>query len=214
MAQRYARIDVDFFHKNTARKLQTELGLAGPLVFLSLILRAKDGIEPGVFVYRSEAVGWEKLGFDPEAMPFTLDTFFTTTGRLRQTSRKRLGDIWNVKLSHYGEWQQESRKYEAAVKKSRTRHKSTGDTNGTAQGTQEGRNGGTRSRSTSTPKPPVNGKQTHDHDCPECGVRQPSRTALTAHLELDHGVGPAPAPDAHTAYLEELALAQATEDEP
>lgn len=222
MAHRYARIDVDFFHKTTARKLHQELGLAGQLVFIALILRAKDGIEPGVFVYRSEAVGWEKLGFDPEAMPFTLDAFFTVTGRLRQTSRRRVGDVWNVRVTRYGEWQKDSRRYETAVKKARSRGNSTVDTKVTPQGTPGGHKGGPRSRSRSTPIPPLNAKSISPLDCPHCGLRQPSRTALTHHLEHDHGTAatnghhdhetPVLAGAIDTApvdYLEELARTEA-----
>lgn len=192
MAQRYARIDVDFAHKRTARRLTEELGIVAPYVFITLILRAKDGIEPGTFVYRSEAVGWEKLGFDPEAMPFTLDEFFTVTGRLRQTSRKRLGDIWNVKLTQYGEWQKDSKRYEEAAKKSRTRGKSAGDTNGTQQGTRAGHKGGPRTRSRSTPKPPSNGKA-NPLKCPHCRADRkpfPNAEELAGHLEDTHGIYP------------------------
>lgn len=158
MAQRYARIDVDFLHKNTARKLTDKLGPLAPLVFIALILRAKDGTEPGTFTYSSEAVAWEKLGLDGHLFPFTLDDFFRETGLVKQTSRRRIGVVWNVRLTRYADWQKDSRRYEAAVKKASTRAHSTGDTNGTQpgthQGTREGQKGGPRSRSRSIPLTP------------------------------------------------------------
>lgn len=189
MAARYFRVDVDFFHKNTCHKLLTELGPWGPLTFLSLISRAKDGIEPGIFAYQSEAVAWEKLGFDGEEIPFTLDAFFKVTGRIKQTSKTRVGRTTNVKITRYGDWQKDAERYEAAVKKSRTRHTSTGDTTVTQQGTSKGHKGGPSSTSITTPKPPLenqNGKTPHPHDCPTCGARQPSKSALEDHVRIFH----------------------------
>lgn len=206
MAQRYARIDVDFFHKKTANKLMDALGNEGALVFLALILRAKDGVDPGTFVYSSDAVAWEKLGFDSRTFNFTLDEFFKVTGRLKQTSRTRVGHRWNVKLTHYEAWQKDSRRYEERAKKSRIRRQSTGDGTGDTIGDTTGDTRGTknvsRSRTTSTPKPPKEnqngntphpqGREWHRHDCPTCGARQPSKSALEDHLRIFHELEPDP----------------------
>lgn len=154
MAQRYARVDVEFMHKRTARKLLDELGLGGPLVFLALILKAKDGAVPGVFTYTSEAAAWEKLGLEGVEVGFTLDEFLKVTGRLKQTSRTPVGRLMNVQLTRYADWQKDAKRYEEAVKKARTRAHSTGDTNGTPQGTPKGRKGGPRSRPRSIPLTP------------------------------------------------------------
>lgn len=182
MAARYFRVDVDFFHKNTCHKLLTELGPWAPLVFLSLIARAKDGLEPGIFVYSSDALAWEKLGFDGHEIPFTLDAFFKVTGRLKQTSRTPVGRAVHVTLTRYGDWQKDAQRYEDAVKKSRKRSDSTGDT----KGTRKGRRRGPSSSSITTPLPPGKKSKNHPHDCPRCGARQPSRSALDSHLEIFH----------------------------
>lgn len=186
MAQRYARVDVDFLHKNTAHRLRQKLGRDAQLVFLALILRAKDGAPPGTFSYSSEAVGWEKLGFDGEDMPFTLDEFFRVTGAMHQTSRRRNNAVWTTTLTRYGDWQKDSRRYEDAEKKRRKRAQTTGDKQGTQQGTAEGRKRGPRSRTRSTPIPPsdMNGK--HPNECPHCGARQRTRPELEDHIRYVH----------------------------
>ncbi len=191
MAQRFARVDVDFPHKRTANALMQKFGPGGPLVFLYLILRSKDGVVPGTFTYSSEAVGWEKLGLDGVDMPFTLDEFFRFTGRLKQTSRTPVGRQTNVQLTRYADWQKDAKRYEEAAKKARTRGKTTGDTRGTRPGTRQGRKRGPSSTSISTPKPPSrNG--TPDNACPLCGTRgypKPwTAEQLAEHLAHGHNI--------------------------
>lgn len=193
MAERYARIDVNFMHKRTADKLRNELGPLAQLAFLALILRSKDGATPGTFVYSTDAIGWEKLGLDPDrdGIPFTLDEFFRLTGRLRQTSRTHVGRLTNVKLTRYEQWQKDARRYEERVKKSRTRRKSTGDTTGDTIGDTTGDMRGTKNISSSnasaTPKPPLNGK-TFPCSHPRCTKILRTAAELAGHLEDVHGV--------------------------
>lgn len=191
MAQRYARIDVDFFHKNTAAKIRERLGRDGQLVFLALILRAKDGSPAGTFSYSTEAVGWEKLGFGNETMPFTLDEFFTVLGQLKQSSRRRHGLVWDVSITRYGDWQKESRRYEEAVRKASKRAHSPADKQRTQGGTASGHARGTRSRSRSTPIPPSRNSKSASHACPRCPIVCPTATALQEHLENVHLIDPA-----------------------
>lgn len=192
MAARYFRVDVDFFHKATCHKLLNALGPWGPLVFLSLIARAKDGIEPGVFSYSSDAVAWDKLGFDATDVPFTLEAFLKLTGRMKQTSKTRVGRTMNVKITRYGDWQKDAKRYEEAVRKSSKRGHSTADTDRTQGGTRSGRRGGPSSTSITTPLPPIslNGKS-HELACPVCGSVQRNRSELDDHLEYVHPDKPA-----------------------
>jgi hypothetical protein len=190
MAQRYARIDVDFLHKRTAQTLLRELGPGGPLVFIALILKAKDGIVPGTFTYASESAAWEKLGLENVPLGFTLDEFLKVTGRLKQTSRTPVGRLMNVKLTRYGDWQKDAKRYEAATKKARSRAHSTRDTNGTAPGTPKGQKGGPRSTSTSTPKPPLRKSKTGAHSCPRCPLTFTTANTLAEHLENVHALDP------------------------
>lgn len=197
MAQRYARIDVDFMHKRTANTLLEKFGPAGPLVFLALILRAKDGSPPGTFTYPTEALGWDRLGLPDLDVGFTLDEFFTATGRIKQTSRRRNGRVWNVYLTRYADWQKDAKRYEEATKKARTRAHSTGDTNGTQPGTTKGQKGRPRSRSRSTPLPPrkngtsprsrgTNPRAHPAYPCPHCGARQRTQGELDDHIKYLH----------------------------
>ena len=187
MARRYARIDVDFLHKRTARTLLDKLGPCGPLVFVALILKAKDGATPGTFTYTSEESAWEKLGLEGVDVGFTLDEFLKVTGRLKQTSRTPVGRLMNVKLTRYEEWQKDSRRYEEATRKSSKRKESTADTKRTQHGTSSGRNRGPRSRATSTPLPPNNEKNGQTHTCSRCGAIKKTAELLAEHLEHVHG---------------------------
>lgn len=160
MGDRYFRVDVSFFHKNTCHALMQKLGPGGPLTFLALLARAKDGHTPGTFSYASDAIGWEKLGLEPDDVGFTLDEFFHATGRLKQTSRRRHGRVWNVSITRYERWQQESERYEAAVRKSRSRGKTTRDKAVTAPGHDRDATMDLDLGSSSTPLPPIlNGHQ-------------------------------------------------------
>lgn len=186
MAQRYARLDVDFLHKRTAKKLLHELGLGGPLVFVALILKAKDGATPGTFTYTSEASAWEKLGLEDADVGFTLDEFLKVTGRLKQTSRTPVGRLMNVKLTHYGDWQKDSRRHEEAVRKASKRLESAADTERTQRGTRSGRKVGPRSRPTTTPQTPHT-KNGQTYPCPQCGAIKKTEQSLADHLEHVHG---------------------------
>ncbi len=219
MAQpRYARLDVQFPFKRTANKLLDELGPYGPLVFIYLILAAKDGSPPGSFSYPNDAVGWQKLGLDGREIPFTLDEFFGALGRMKQSSRRRNGRVWNAYLTRYGEWQKESRRYEEAVRKSSKRRETAADTERTPQGTRSGRKGGPSSRTRTTPTPREKGtnprakgttprqngtaprdlgtnpRKLREITCPECGVPKKTERSLTEHLEYIHGILPAETP--------------------
>lgn len=184
MAERYFRVDVSFFHKRTCQTLMRKLGPGGPLTFLALVARAKDGSTPGVFTYASEAIAWEKLGLDPNDVGFTLDQFLDATGRLKQTSRTRVGRLTNVKLTRYELWQKDSERYEGAVRKSRSRQQNTRDMAVTPLGTRPGQERYLGSRTSSTPKPPLNGTQ----NCPECGVTIKPPTTMADHLWQTHDI--------------------------
>ena len=188
MASRYFRVDVDFFHKRTCRTLASELGPWAPIVFLSLIARAKDGPVPGTFSYFSEAVALEKLGVEYADLGFTLDGFFKVTGRLKQTSRRRNGLVWDVCLTRYADWQKDSRRYEEAVRKSSKRRETAADTQRTQRGTRSGHNRGSSSSSISTPYP--NGKsKTPRPKCHLCSyIATPDPDDLAGHLEDNHGI--------------------------
>lgn len=221
MADRYFRVDVSFFHKRTCQTLIEKLGPWAPLVFLSLVARCKDSGVPGTFIYPSEAVAWEKLGFEGHDPGFTLDELLDVTGKLKQTSRTRVGRLMHVKLSHYERWQKDSKTYEARVRKSRSRAQSKRDTDVTGAGQARDTSvtkSVSSSSSISTPLPPMNGKS-KGLLCDLCPTPTRHATAedLAGHLEDVHGIvanGDHPLDhDDRDAYLEELARTIAAEDD-
>ena len=191
MASRYARLDVDFMSKNTAQTLLTELGPWGPLLFVALILKAKDGSPPGTFSYTTDTVGWDRLGILDPPDDVTLDQFLAVTGRLKQTRRTCVGRVKNVTLTRYGDWQMDSKRYEGAVKKARLRAHSGGDKKGIDEGTQQGLDGGPRPTSITNPPTPHlrrNGntrpkRNTPAFTCPKCHHTFDRQDHLETHLE-------------------------------
>lgn len=189
MADRYYHVDVSFMHKTTCAKLREELGREAPLVFLALCAQAKISNPPGTFTYENDALGWERLGFTGWQPDFTLDEFFTVTGRIKQTSRRRHGLVWNVSLTRYGRWQKDGKRQIERERKSRYRAHSARDTGGTPDGTDTGHIAGRRTRPRSIPLPP-NGTTLK---CPHCRPdRKPFRNTeeLAGHIEDTHGIYP------------------------
>lgn len=108
--KRFYRVDLDFFHKGTCDRLLSELGPWGPLVWLALVAEAKRAHEGGSITVASEPHFWQLLGFygDEHRLPdFTMDDFLRLTGRLKQTSKTRVGRLLHVTLTHFSEWQKE-----------------------------------------------------------------------------------------------------------
>jgi hypothetical protein len=104
---------------------------------------------------------------------------------MKQTSRTPVGRQMNVRITRYGDWQKDARRYEEAAKKARKRAHSTGDTNGTPPGTLKGQKGGPRSRTTSTPQTPHSGKS-KTLACPHCGTEQRNQSELDDHIAYVH----------------------------
>ena len=208
MTQRFAYLDVHFCHKKTFHRLLAEFGPWGPLVFIALILEAKNGNPPGTLEYPTESVGWSKLGFENTIPDFTLDEFFAATGRLRQTRKTSRERQQIIVLSQWERWQNERRSYVERERKSRNRALSKRDTNGTPSGTPSGtkspsiaitssipltpREKGTNSRARGT-SPRQNGtaprqqttnpKATAGHTCPKCHHTFDRQDHLETHLE-------------------------------
>jgi hypothetical protein len=105
--RRYYRVDLDFWHKTTCHKLLEQHGPWGPCVWLSMVAEAKRSSVPGVLIVTSMEALQDRLGLIDYELPFTLDEFLQTTGRLKQTSRSRVGRLLHVTLTHYGEWQKD-----------------------------------------------------------------------------------------------------------
>lgn len=188
MADRYARVDVMFFHKRTCDRLHAEFGWEGVAVFLAFVCQVKTSPIPGTFIYESEASGWAKLGFEGRQPSFTLAEFFRFTGRIKQTSKTSVGRLQHVKSTHYERWQKDSRRYEEAARKSRKRAETTADTKRTTKRTGSGRDAAPSSRSRSTPKPPTGKNGNYPDRCPVCNVELLATSTVEQHLEHVHGI--------------------------
>lgn len=212
MARRFFYLDVDFFHKNTCHVLTDELGQGGPLMWIALIAQCKNHRPAGEFTWTSEADAFEQLfggSILPDELPFTFEEFLRITGRLKQTrraktDRRRRGRVANVALTGWEHWQKESRTWSERERKSRKRGISDADTLRTEGGhaaDMPRTKSASSSRTSSTPKPPKEnqngntphplGREWHRHDCPTCGARQPSKSALEDHVRIFHDLQPA-----------------------
>jgi hypothetical protein len=102
---RYVPLSVDFATGNTGTRILGRFGHAGLLTWVAFLAACKRSTPEGTFRYGAEADGWRQLGLDhPEPPGFTLDAFFTYTGQLKQTRRRRTGRLCDVKVTRWGEW--------------------------------------------------------------------------------------------------------------
>jgi hypothetical protein len=97
----------------------------GPCVWLSMVAEAKRSSVPGVLIVTSMEALQDRLGFIQDELPFTLDEFLETTGRLKQTSRRRVGRVLHVTLTHYPTWQQDWKRDSDRDRQNRRRNQQT-----------------------------------------------------------------------------------------
>jgi hypothetical protein len=83
-------------------KLIDKWGMEGIAGWLLLLAACKRESVQGQFIYTSDFEGWSKLG--ATASGYTLDEFFTYTGRLKKTSRTRHGRTQYVTVTRWEEW--------------------------------------------------------------------------------------------------------------
>lgn len=199
MAGRFFYVDVHFFHKNTYAVLVDELGPWGPLTWLALLAQGKNHRPAGQFTWTGEADAFRQLfghDIDPADVPFTFAEFLKVTGRLKhtrvaKTSRTRRGHVANVALTRWEQWQKESRKWSERERMSRKRGQVEANTEQTPSehdATPKRTHPSSRTRTRTTPKPPLNGSQ--EHVCGRCPTPRsfPTADELQGHLEDVHGV--------------------------
>jgi len=111
----------EFPFDKTGTRLQEELGIAGPLVWVYLLTAAKRSDIQGWFTYTTDDEAWRNLGVaNPAAVGFTLDDFFTLTGRLKKTARRRRGRITDVRITAWEEWNNTPRTGSGRTEKSKS----------------------------------------------------------------------------------------------
>lgn len=124
-------ISVSVAHSKTGKQLKQKFGRDGVLVWVLYLLACKSGWIQGQFSYTSESDGWGRLGLLGDEPSFTLEDFFKTTGSLKQTSRRRSGDLTDVISSNWEMWNDDVKRQQDAEKKSRKRGTNTATLNGT-----------------------------------------------------------------------------------
>lgn len=102
--RQYFMVSVEVMQDPLGVCLQKEFGPAGIAAWVALLAAAKRSLVEGQITFASEADGWMQLGF-PEPPGISLTEFLRTTGRMKQTRRRRRGGLTDVVLIRWGELQ-------------------------------------------------------------------------------------------------------------
>lgn len=119
-------IATDLPNNNTGAGLKRKFGRDGLLVWVCFLLACKRSFNQGEFEYHTEDDGYRNLGLGyPHVPTFSLDEFFTYTGRMKMTSRRRSGEVVKVSCTRFEEWSKAGGRAVEADKKSRKRAQNT-----------------------------------------------------------------------------------------
>lgn len=102
--RRFVPLSVHFAHGETGTTLLREFGTDGLLVWVCLIAAAKRSPDQGTYLHITDAETWATFGIASCPPSFTFEDFLLTTGKLRQTSKRRSGRILYVSLTRWDEW--------------------------------------------------------------------------------------------------------------
>lgn len=109
---RWITWDVHFLDGPTGSAIYERFGFAGVALFAGFLSACKRNSVQGQFAYGSDADGLAQMGYpgaelvDGTGSAFTLDDYWTLTGRLKQTSRRRRGRVTYVTSTNWAKWQQ------------------------------------------------------------------------------------------------------------
>lgn len=120
-------IAVSVPYGKTGKALKARFGRDGLLVWILYLLACKTNWIQGQFSYSSEVDGWTKLGLYGMEPDFTLESFFKVTGQLKQTSRRRSGDLSDIVCTNWEAWAQEIKRERDAERNSRKPPPNTAD---------------------------------------------------------------------------------------
>lgn len=113
--RRWLALDADLFGKRFTHELYDQFGTAGVAVWVAYLCACKRSRTPGVFHCFNSAdalgqlglIGWELV--DNAGDKWTLNDFWTFTGRKKQTKRIAHGREMDVVATHWGHWQNDAR---------------------------------------------------------------------------------------------------------
>jgi len=134
----YVPLSVRFITGGTGTKLLEQFGRDGPLVWAAFLAACKLNRPAGEIVYASDSEGWALLGLAGYEPEFTLDAFFTFTGRIKKTRRTRSGRVSYVVCTAWERWTKAEKREKERRRKSSIRAQSERDMKRTDDGTAEG----------------------------------------------------------------------------
>lgn len=126
MAQAFRRPDlfvplsVRFATGKTGSAIQGRYGTEGLAVWAAYLAACKLHRPEGEIVYASEPEGWALLGID-QPPGFTLDAFFTYTGKLKKTRKQRSGKLTYVICTAWSRWTNAQKQEASRQRKARSR---------------------------------------------------------------------------------------------
>lgn len=122
--RQYVPLAVTFAHSDTGVKLKRKFGRDGLLVWVCYLVACKTNWTQGSLTYTSEADGWTKLGlYGVEPPDVTLEAFFTYTGQLKLTRKRRSGDVCDVICTKWEDWNKDFKRDTDAAAKASVRAK-------------------------------------------------------------------------------------------
>lgn len=135
MKDQWIALDMYFFAKPFPMRLRDRFGATGQLVFIAFLCACKQDWPQGEITFVSDSEALQKMGvegwplIDDEGHKWTLDEFWTFTGRFKQTKKTARGRVWNVKSTQFERWQKTIGRDMAAERQRRSRAKNGRDNN-------------------------------------------------------------------------------------
>lgn len=124
----WLKLDAHFLGKPFTLKVAERFGAAGVLTWVAFLAACKQGQRQGAVTFGSEDALYRLLfpGFDvpltdDSGVPWTLEEFFTYTGRMKQTRKTAHGRVQNVFATHWERWQNDQKTADARERKRRSR---------------------------------------------------------------------------------------------
>ena len=123
--RRYVPLDVFVAFEQPGVTLKKKWGMEGVCAWALFLAACKREPVQGTFTYSTEEEGWSKLG--AKATLFSLEDLFNVTGRLKNTSRRRSGEVVYVSCTKWGLWNDAYGRQLEAEKKASIRAQNRGD---------------------------------------------------------------------------------------
>jgi hypothetical protein len=127
--EQWLKLDVYFIGKPFTMKLMDRFGAAGVVTWIAFLAACKRSSVQGRVTYMSDIEARHELFIhdmplkDDRGDPWTLDDFFTFTGKMKQTRKNAHGRVKNVTCTHWERWQNAQKTDDARERQRRSRAK-------------------------------------------------------------------------------------------